>query len=78
MPACGPLSQPVELEARLQRPGWIISENRQCVHAVAEAPVQGGGAGSLLRAQAGAGVKAPAEPPGSGRVLLGVPSETKR
>lgn len=78
MAACNPLSQSVQLEARLQRPSWIISENRQRVHAVAEASVQGSGAGPLLRAQAGAGVKAPAEPPGSGRILLSIPSVTKR
>lgn len=47
------------------------------MNAVAEATVEGGGARSLLRVQAGAQVTAPAVRPGPRRILLGVPSVPK-
>lgn len=72
-----PLRQLRQLQTCLQRPRWVISENRQRVDAVAEATVEGGGARSLLRVQAGAQVTAPAVRPGPGRILLGVPSVPK-
>lgn len=47
------------------------------MNAIAEATVEGGGARSLLRVQAGAQVTAPAVRPGPRRILLGVPSVPK-
>lgn len=73
----GPLRQLRQLQTCLQRPSWVISENRQRVNAVAEATVEGGGARALLRVQAGAQVTAPAVRPGPWRILLGVPSAPK-
>lgn len=72
-----PLRQLRQLQTCLQRPSWVISENGQRVNAVAEATVEGGGARSLLRVQAGAQVTAPAVRPGPWRILLGVPSVPK-
>lgn len=72
------LGQLRELQTCLQRPRWVISENRQRVDAVTEPPVEGGRARPLLRVQAGAQVTAPAVRPGPRWVLLGVPSVPKK